>query len=309
MPMKTFVLACVASLLVSANLWAGTIHKWVDESGKVHYGDYPPHSAKSKQLELKNTSPSISKTGSSGNRQVETSQKISNHKWNYALQDALLRAVEAGDRKTVINLVSKKAYYNEDAVRNAIIGGYLAILEALLEGDGDIDPYYLDNKIIHTAVYHDRDMIVEYLADRGVDLNKAELSGQTPFILAIEKKYYDTLKVLLDQGVDFREEGTKAMRIAAQNGDKRLLMMLIEHGAEIDATYDDKRDTTNRGLWTPLMIASGKGYVELVKILIGHGADVNFRAFGTSGSSPLGLAKASHHDEVVEILKAAGATR
>ena len=39
-------------LVVSTSLSAGSIHKWVDDEGNVHYGDSPPASAKSSNVRV-----------------------------------------------------------------------------------------------------------------------------------------------------------------------------------------------------------------------------------------------------------------
>ena len=39
-------------LLASMSLSAGSIHKWVDEEGNVHYGDSPPVSAKTEGVRV-----------------------------------------------------------------------------------------------------------------------------------------------------------------------------------------------------------------------------------------------------------------
>ena len=39
-------------LLFSTSLFAGSIQKWVDDEGNVHYGDAPPVSAKSKEVRV-----------------------------------------------------------------------------------------------------------------------------------------------------------------------------------------------------------------------------------------------------------------
>ena len=39
-------------LMVSTSLSAGTIQKWVDENGNVHYGDAPPVSAKTEKVRV-----------------------------------------------------------------------------------------------------------------------------------------------------------------------------------------------------------------------------------------------------------------
>ena len=40
------------SLIVSTSLFAGSIQKWVDDDGNVHYGDAPPVSAKTKEVRV-----------------------------------------------------------------------------------------------------------------------------------------------------------------------------------------------------------------------------------------------------------------
>ena len=39
-------------LVVSTSLNAGTIHKWVDENGNVHYGDAPPVKTKTESVRV-----------------------------------------------------------------------------------------------------------------------------------------------------------------------------------------------------------------------------------------------------------------
>lgn len=40
------------TLIVSTSLSAGTIHKWIDDDGNVHYTDAPPVSAKSETVRV-----------------------------------------------------------------------------------------------------------------------------------------------------------------------------------------------------------------------------------------------------------------
>ena len=39
-------------LAISTSLTAGTIHKWIDEDGNVHYGDTPPVSSKTESVRV-----------------------------------------------------------------------------------------------------------------------------------------------------------------------------------------------------------------------------------------------------------------
>ena len=45
-------LICLIPVLLSASAMAGSIHKWVDEEGNVHYGDAPPVSAKTESVRV-----------------------------------------------------------------------------------------------------------------------------------------------------------------------------------------------------------------------------------------------------------------
>ena len=44
--------AIVPILLLAGAVHAGSIHKWVDEEGNVHYGDAPPVSAKTENVRV-----------------------------------------------------------------------------------------------------------------------------------------------------------------------------------------------------------------------------------------------------------------
>lgn len=56
--------------------------------------------------------------------------------------------------------------------------------------------------------------------------------------------------------------------------------------------------------YTPLYDAASRGYTNIVRLLIKHGADVNF---GNSFAKPLEIAIKKSHLEIIDILKKAGA--
>ncbi len=66
-------LICLIPVLLSASVMAGSIHKWVDEDGNVHYGDAPPVSAKTESVSVQSAPsnpgrslPRLSSPGESG---------------------------------------------------------------------------------------------------------------------------------------------------------------------------------------------------------------------------------------------------
>ena len=60
-------------LMVSTSLTAGTIHKWVDENGNVHYSDAPPVSARTENVRVQskpsNTGKALPRLNSSADPQ------------------------------------------------------------------------------------------------------------------------------------------------------------------------------------------------------------------------------------------------
>lgn len=82
--------------------------------------------------------------------------------------------------------------------------------------------------------------------------------------------------------------------IAAQNGHRTILLMLLAAGAHPDSKRNDGA--------TPLWIASQMGHDHICKILLQHGADVD--AVRCDGATP--LFKASHKGYsavITELLK------
>ncbi len=77
---------------------------------------------------------------------------------------------------------------------------------------------------------------VEALIDKGLDVNKRDLSGSTALIHASLGGYTDVVKLLLRHGarVNIREKsmGITALSGAASNGHKETVLVLIKAGAK-----------------------------------------------------------------------------
>jgi len=72
---------------------------------------------------------------------------------------------------------------------------------------------------------------------------------------------------------------------------------LIKAKADVNATNE---------LYTALMLASENGHMEVVKVLLAAGADVNVKS--RTGNTALSQATEQGHSEIIELLKKAGAT-
>jgi ankyrin repeat protein len=64
-------------------------------------------------------------------------------------------------------------------------------------------------------------------------------------------------------------------------------------------------DSDIGGGYTVLMLAAGEGHIDIARILIEAGADVNVNL---KGWTAIDIASQNNHIEIVELLKKAGAT-
>ncbi|KAI3382144.1 hypothetical protein SNEBB_011137 [Seison nebaliae] len=139
------------------------------------------------------------------------------------------------------------------------------------------------------------------------DTNYSNSRGFTPFLAACQHNNVEIVHALLDCMADPRAVATNlfnckinALIITAETGSLELTKLLVEQ-FEFDINYriqgDPSADTCGR---TPLFCACAKGHTQIVKYLVGKGADVN--ATEESGISCLHIASIMGHVDVTKIL-------
>jgi ankyrin repeat protein len=77
------------------------------------------------------------------------------------------------------------------------------------------------------------------------------------------------------------------------------MKVLLENGMGAD-----EGNTTTYGGWRPLHQACVDGHLEMVKLLLRHGADPSRRIIGRF-TTPLGAAKKRGHNDIVVVLEQA----
>jgi len=156
--------------------------------------------------------------------------------------------------------------------------------------------------------------LLKVLINAGLDLNAKGRSGNT--LLYNLSKCNDTefIKLVLDSGADVNlgdVHGNTPISCVSARGDSETLQLLIDYGGEIN-TINDLNVTplyeAILGDQKPIVLEFGnkEPKLENIKILINAGADVNAVC---NNQSILDLAYEIEDEEVIKILKDAGATK
>lgn len=165
---------------------------------------------------------------------------------------------------------------------------------------------------------------VEVLIENGADLDKPDPDGVSPLVMAIINNNWDIARALIEGGADVQQwdmfghtalhavvgryEST-AVRIGDplnETSGRQILDMLLERGANVNAeTFmapAKMRGGFSRGT-TPLMQAAGSADLEIMKLLMEHGADpLHMQADLQTPVSALAGAR-GNQDDMVEGLR------
>jgi hypothetical protein len=122
-----------------------------------------------------------------------------------------------------------------------------------------------------------------------------------PLHAAAKRNRLDEAASLLDEAADVNgrtdRQQLTALMVAAKYGHIEMVRLLVERGAEVDATEP--------GGFTALMLASFRGYREIAVTLLENGADMNVAL--EDGRTPLFAAVAKGAEDLVLLLVDRGA--
>ena len=159
---------------------------------------------------------------------------------------------------------------------------------------------------LHVAAFQKQYDAARALIRLGADPNKLEADRYDIITIASVANDLPMLKIALDGGgnaraITSRYDGT-ALIAAAHLGHAEVVRMLIAAKAPLDHV--------NNLNWTALIESivlgdGGKNHTDTLRALVQAGANVNIP--DRSGTSPLGLARGRGYAEMVKILEAAGA--
>jgi ankyrin repeat protein len=167
---------------------------------------------------------------------------------------------------------------------------------------------------LHAAAKTDRADVAEVLLTHGADPNARESVAYhqyTPLMYAAEAGSIECARLLIAHGaeIDAVNVNWTPLMVAADHGDAAMVALLIEHGANVNWHSGPSQTSwfTREDFTTPLEMATRKGSLETVVLLLKAGADPNPPK--KHGASALELARKGNHQQIADTLIAHGAGR
>jgi ankyrin repeat protein len=216
----------------------------------------------------------------------------------------LLWAAQNGREDMVRLLLDKGAEINrgdntyKTPLAYAKEAGHSAVADLLLAHGATMQDN--ESKAFFAAFGGNRAQMEAMLAE-GVNVNALAPHGYPLICIAAQGGHVDMAEFLIAQGADVNaghpQLGCTPLHGAAQEGKAEMTRFLLSKGAKINAT-----DTAGA---TPLHTAAWWGRPEVARTLIASGANVN--ATDQKGHTPLAVALERKNNDVVELLRKAGA--
>jgi ankyrin repeat protein len=220
-------------------------------------------------------------------------------RWNG--ETAVMIAAGAGSLDAVRQLALNGAEVNVAEPR----GGQTALMWAAAEGHNDVVAGLIEmganvnaasktgfTPIVFAAIKDDVTAIKTLLA-AGANPNVALASGAKPMIVALQYRHAAAALALLEGGADVNlrdRAGNTALHLAAQVGEGRLVRALLAKGTDANARTPKSTIPIGprggagggrggpAGEQTPLMMAARADHEDIMRALVGAGADPALRA-------------------------------
>eukprot|EP01098_Paradermamoeba_levis_P010595 TRINITY_DN4458_c0_g2_i1.p1 TRINITY_DN4458_c0_g2~~TRINITY_DN4458_c0_g2_i1.p1 ORF type:complete len:333 (-),score=43.50 TRINITY_DN4458_c0_g2_i1:22-1020(-) len=135
--------------------------------------------------------------------------------------------------------------------------------------------------------------LIGRLLDAGADVSHVTGTGETVLHRAVQDGNIHVIRCLLGHVDDLNSHPGDLLHAGVRTGSMEVVKLLLESGADVN------KATSSRGQ-TALMRAATMHKLEMIRVLVAHGADVN--AVDHTGKTALERALTSHMLDVVRVL-------
>ncbi|XP_044746875.1 rabankyrin-5-like [Coccinella septempunctata] len=183
-------------------------------------------------------------------------------------------------------------------VQRAALNGHLETVKALIRAGADVNSSNMNgNCALEWACETGREEIVKVLIQNGADVNVRDYANNfAPINYLAKHGYIGILRIFLENGADVNvttKDGLTPLLYAVEGRHLEIVDLLMQQdGIEVNRS--------NIHGTTPLHGASMNGDVEIVRLLIMKGADLDCR--NLEGMTPLHFACKHGHEAVVDLL-------
>jgi hypothetical protein len=188
---------------------------------------------------------------------------------------------------------------------------------------------------LHSASFEGHLQVVRYLLRHGVDVNFRDSGNDTSLLLASWKGHRDVVQCLLEHGADIDlldQFHNTPLNLAALGGQVDAVRLLLDHNADVHSqdrlgrtplhtvlgvgprgdipqivrlllergANPNSRNTQHQTPLHTLLSSSSRDRLDVYRILVEHGADVD--AEGGDGKTPLQLSLERGYEEVTQLL-------
>ncbi len=216
--------------------------------------------------------------------------------------------------------LSQKSRELLDFCRTHKIGENLTHAQQLLHNGADANAFFLGRRTRFVTVPV-KNLIIQGKRIVGGAYQEEIITGyyvnETCLSHAVRSGDAGLVQLLIDHGASVDGEygwssDWRPLHLAASLGYTDVSAVLIRAGADVN--YQRRSGYDGEIYESPLHLAAGRGHVEVCKLLIDEGARVNAQRIYDIGwssydiATPLRLARQYGHKEVVQLLRAAGAS-
>lgn len=224
---------------------------------------------------------------------------------------ALLLAAYGGHQPLVERLLQLGSSLQErngcgfTPLLSAANGGQLEMAKWLLSHGSSLDECDNDGytSLILAACGGNVDL-VKFLLANGSSLEDRNNNGDSALLLAAYCSHKDLVDWLIRNGSSLAEKNKTGMGVlisASNGGNIDVVELLLQRITEAGPDCGDGLEHTDEGGYTPLLLAAQRGHLDVVKLLVSYGANIQAR---TTRHDNDALALAMDFPEVQKYLEA-----